>query len=167
MLSFVVTLETLTPPATALAAAEAAGMPVRRPRRPAAVSAADAADAERATSPAPPSTSGPPNRPSARGGASWSVCMCVSASLSVGRVWSGDRPPVLVSSVWDRLRAASGFPIPAFPIRGFWCLVSSLRVSRSICDCVSACRSTRLLRRVAPLFFPSASFRSFSAELAR
>ena len=46
MLSFVVTLETLTPPATALAAAEAAGMPVRRPRRPAAVSAADAADAE-------------------------------------------------------------------------------------------------------------------------
>ena len=42
MLSFVVTLETLTPPATALAAAEAAGMPVRRPRRPAAVSAADA-----------------------------------------------------------------------------------------------------------------------------
>jgi hypothetical protein len=34
-----------TPPATALAAAEAAGMPVRRPRRPAAVSAADAAGA--------------------------------------------------------------------------------------------------------------------------
>ena len=32
-------------PATALAAAEAAGMPVRRPRRPAAVSAADAAGA--------------------------------------------------------------------------------------------------------------------------
>ena len=45
-LPFVVTLEALTPPATALAAAEAAGMPVRRPRRSAAVSAADAADAD-------------------------------------------------------------------------------------------------------------------------
>ena len=36
-------LSPATPPATALAAAEAAGMPVRRPIRPAAVSAADAA----------------------------------------------------------------------------------------------------------------------------
>ena len=45
-MSFMATLEALTPPATALAAAEAAGMPMRRPRRPAAISAADAADAE-------------------------------------------------------------------------------------------------------------------------
>ena len=101
MLSFVVTLETLTPPATALAAAEAAGMPVRRPRRPAAVSAADAADAE------PP----PHLRRPARAGRQTAhrrgevppgrfVCVC----LSVGRVWSGDQSPVLVSSVWDRVR---------------------------------------------------------------
>ena len=29
------------------------------------------------------------------------ICVC----LSVGRVWSGDQSPVLVSSVWDRVCA--------------------------------------------------------------
>ena len=111
-----VTLEALTPPAAALAAAEAAGMPVRRPRRPVAVSAADAADAE------PPHLRRPARagRQACRQAAHRRgevppgrfVCVChrVCQSAESGRVI--DLPSWSPRSGVVCARWASGFPIP-------------------------------------------------------
>ena len=149
-------------PATALAAAEAAGMPVRRPRRPAAVSAADAAGAGPELG-----CAGHLERPAeAPNGEvrSLSVGRCVSHRVGRSSNVDGSISRLGLLFLGSCARAGPlGFP---FPKEDFG-VSSLLRVSRSICGCVSACLSTRLLRRAAALLFPSASSRSFSAGLAR
>ena len=83
---------------------------------------------------------------------------------SGGRVWSGDRPPVLVCVFYGRLCVLG---IRILSITGNRNLgVSALpRVWWSVCGCVCACLSTRLLCRVPPLV-RSRSL-SFDLDLAR
>ena len=117
-------------PATALAAAEAAGMPVRRPRRPAAVSAADAAGAGPELG-----CAGHLGRPTARYVRSRSVDVCLVGS--VGRVTSMVRSPVLVFSFWGRVRAL-----------GLWVSHSRKRILVSRLFFASLGRSVALFVRV-------------------
>ena len=94
-----------------------------------------------------------------------SVCVCQWVCRSRVAGGSISRPGLL--GLGSCVRAGPlGFRIPG---KRIWRLVYLLRVSRSVCSCVSACRSAQLLRlrRVAPLCFPSASSRLFSAGLAR
>jgi hypothetical protein len=122
-----------TPPATALAAAEAAGMPVRRPRRPAAVSAADAAGAgpelgcagqlERAAE-APTNY----NRRDGKFALGGSVSRSVGRSVRSGRRLEFDIPGA------DCLRGGSIPPPGVVESRtGLFGVSSLLRVSRSVC----------------------------------
>ena len=146
-------------PATALTAAEAAGMPVRRPRRPVAVSAAFEAGAGPELGCA--GQLEPADRPAVRGKCAlgW-VCrpsLWVWWSSLVGR--SISRLGLLGSCA---RAGALGFGDHGKRIFG---VSDLLRVWWSVCGCVCACLSTRLLCRVPPLV-RSRSL-SFDLDLAR